>query len=115
MPMQRELRFGVIFSGGTAVGMNATLEHLWRYCYRVGASLIGFGHGWEGLYKNDFVHIDKDYIHQIGLKSGGAPLGSCSKVNIFNINGKDYSKICHTTYLSLRLNGIFVLGGDNKA
>ena len=48
----------------------------------------------------------------IGLTPGGTFLGSCSKINVFNHNNKDYSEICFQTYKSRRLDGIFVLGGD---
>ena len=110
--MQKVKRFGVVFSGGTAAGMNATLEYLCRYCTQQGAELIGFKYGWKGLISNDTVKVDMDSTLGIGLEAGGTSLGSCSKINVFNHNGKDYSKICYETYKSLRLDGIFVLGGD---
>lgn len=105
-------RFGVIFSGGTAAGMNVTLEFLSRFCDAEGAALIGFKYGWTGLIKNDIINITMSSTLGIGLEAGGTYLGSCSKVNVFNHNGKDYSKICYETYKSCRLDGIFVLGGD---
>lgn len=112
--MQKLKRFGVIFSGGTAAGMNATLEYLCRYCSKEGSELIGFKYGWKGLISNNIVKVDMASTLGIGLESGGTYLGSCSKINVFNHNGKDYSKICYQTYKSLRLNGIFVLGGDGS-
>lgn len=107
-----KLRFGVIFSGGTAAGMDATLEYLCRYCYKEGAELIGFRYGWKGLIENDIVAVNMASTLGIGLYSGGTSLGSCSKINVFKHNDKDYSEICYQTYKSRRLDGIFVLGGD---
>lgn len=108
----RRPRFGVIFSGGTAAGMNATLEYLARYALQSDAELIGFKHGWIGLIENDIKPINTDLTRGIGLTSGGTFLGSCNKINVFNHEGKDFSKICHENYCSRRLDGIFVLGGD---
>jgi len=113
--MQKEKRFGVIFSGGTAAGMNATLEYLCMYASQEGAELIGFKHGWKGLIQNDIKKVDTNSTRGIGFEPGGTHLGSCSKINVFNHEGKDYSTICHQTYKSLRLDGIFVLGGDGTS
>ena len=107
-------RFGVIFSGGTAAGMNATLEYLCRYASKEGAELIGFCYGWEGLIENNIKSVDIDSTLGIGLNPGGTYLGSCSKINVFNHNGKEYSEICYQTYKSRRLDAIFVLGGDGS-
>lgn len=108
----RTKRFGVLNSGGTAAGMNATLEYLCRYCSQAGAELIGFKHGWKGLIENNIVPIDIASTRGIGLRSGGTFLGSCSKINVFNHNAQDYSEACYQVYRSRRLDGIFVLGGD---
>lgn len=105
-------RFGVIFSGGTAAGMDATLEYLCRYCFKEGSELIGFKYGWKGLIENNIVNISMSSTLGIGLEAGGTYLGSCSKINVFNHKGNDYSEICYQTYKSRRLDGIFVLGGD---
>ena len=105
-------RFGVIFSGGTAAGMNATLEYLCRYARAEGAKLIGFKYGWTGLIRNDTIDVTMRTTRGIAFEVGGTSLGSCSKVNVFNHEGNDYSEVCYQTYNSLRLDGIFVLGGD---
>lgn len=110
--MGKQKRFAVIFSGGTAAGMNATLEYLCRYSDAEEAELIGFKYGWKGLIENNIVKLTMESTLGIGLNSGGTHLGSCSKINVFNHKGKDYSKICHETYKSRRLDAIFVLGGD---
>ena len=110
--MEKTKRFGVIFSGGTAAGMNATLEFLCRFSRKEGAKLIGFKYGWSGLIQNDTVEVTMRTTRGIALTAGGTFLGSCSKVNVFNHDGQDYSEICYQTYNALRLDGIFVLGGD---
>lgn len=110
--MDKQKRFGVIFSGGTSAGMNATLEYLCRYSNREGAKLIGFRYGWLGLIQNDTVNVTIENTRGIAFHSGGDFLGSCSKVNVFNHKGKDYSEVCYQTYKALRLDGIYVLGGD---
>lgn len=110
--MKKQKRFGVIFSGGTAAGMNATLEYLCRFARKDGAKLIGFKYGWTGLIKNDTVDVTMRTTRGIGLTAGGTFLGSCSKVNVFNHNDNDFSEVCYQTYNALRLDGIFVLGGD---
>ena len=110
--MNDQKRFGVIFSGGTAAGMNATLEYLCRYARKEGAKLIGFKYGWTGLIRNDTVEVTMKTTRGIAFEVGGTSLGSCSKVNVFNHDGNDYSEVCYQTYNSLRLDGIFVLGGD---
>lgn len=110
--MEKQKRLGVIFSGGTAAGMNATLEYLCRYARKYGAKLIGFKYGWSGLIQNDTVEVTMRTSRGIALTAGGTFLGSCSKVNVFNHKGIDYSEICYQTYNALRLDGIFVLGGD---
>lgn len=112
MAIAKRKRFGVIFSGGTAAAMNATLEYLCRYSDAEEAELIGFKRGWIGLIRSDTIRLTMKSTLGIGLKPGGTHLGSCSKVNVFNHKGKDYSKICHETYRALRLDAIFVLGGD---
>lgn len=111
--MQKVKRFGVIFSGGTAAGMNATLEYLCQYCTQQGAELIGFRYGWKGLITKNNVKVDIASTLGISLESDETYLGSCSKINVFEHNDKDYSKICYQTYKYFRLNGIFVLGGDD--
>lgn len=110
--MNDQKRFGVIFSGSTAAGMNATLEYLCRYARKEGAKLIGFKYGWTGLIRNDTVEVTMKTTRGIAFEVGGTSLGSCSKVNVFNHEDKDYSEVCYQTYNSLRLDGIFVLGGD---
>lgn len=108
-------RFGVINSGGTAAGMDATLEFICRYASLFGADIIGFKYGWTGLIQNDTVRVTLENTRGIGLTAGGTFLGSCSKVNVFDHNGQDYSEICYQTYNSQRLDGIFVLGGDGTS
>lgn len=110
--MKKQKRFGVLFSGGTAAGMNATLEHLCRFSRKEGAKLIGFKHGWLGLIRNDTIEVTMKTTRGIAFVAGGTALGACSKVNVFNHEGKNFSDVCHETYNSLRLDGIFVLGGD---
>lgn len=105
-------RFGVIFSGGTAAGMNATLEYLCRYANMEGAQLIGFRHGWKGLIESNVIECSLESTLGVGLTSGGMYLGSCSKVNVFDHENKDYSQNCYETYKARQLDGIFVLGGD---
>lgn len=82
-------RFGVIFSGGTAAGMNATLEYLCRYSNLYGAEIIGFRYGWLGLIQNDTVETTLKTTRGISFTSGGTFLGSCSKVNVFDHNCKE--------------------------
>ena len=105
-------RVGVIFSGGTAAGMNATLEYLCRYANMEGAQLIGFRHGWKGLIESNVIECSLESTLGVGLTSGGMYLGSCSKVNVFDHENKDYSQNCYETYKARQLDGIFVLGGD---
>ena len=107
-------RFGVIFSGGTAAGMNATLEYLCRYSYLAGAELIGFKYGWKGLIENNVINITLTSTLGIGLEAGGTYLGACSKVNVFNHEGNNYSELCYKNYKARRLDAIFVLGGDGS-
>ena len=79
--MNDQKRFGVIFSGGTAAGMNATLEYLCRYARKEGAKLIGFKYGWTGLIRNDTVEVTMKTTRGIAFEVGGTSLVSCSKVN----------------------------------
>ena len=107
-------RFGVMFSGGTSASMHAIAEYLARHCTIQGAELFGFKQGWLGLIRSEYVPLTIESTRGIGLRPGGALLGSCTKVNVFNHEGHDYSQICCETYRALRLDAIFVLGGDGS-
>lgn len=116
-------RFGIMNSGGAAAGMNATAKAVFDNLNGKDAELIGFKHGWKGLIHNDAMILTKDDFAKDGNISGGHILGSCTKTNVFEYvcpemgfeESTDCSEICHQTYLSRRLDGIFVLGGDGTS
>lgn len=106
-------RVGVLLSGGVAAGMNALLEELVNLLDRKDTEIVAFLHGWSGLVNNEHILLTPSSIEYISNIGGGA-IGSCTKVNVFDYQGRDCSKDCEKNYNELKLDTIFVLGGDGS-
>ncbi|GAB4317911.1 MAG: 6-phosphofructokinase [Candidatus Sumerlaeia bacterium] len=62
---------GVLTAGGDCPGLNAVLRAIVLSGRREGYRVLGFRHGWEGLYRNgDFTEFDEEDLEELSVSAG---------------------------------------------
>ncbi|MCL2499210.1 MAG: ATP-dependent 6-phosphofructokinase [Defluviitaleaceae bacterium] len=117
--MQKK-RIAILTGGGDAPGLNAVIYSFVRACLNtMDCELIGYRFGYRGLYKNDYIPLDRHTTSGI-LHKGGTILYNSNKDNLFNYtveeNGvkmqKDVSDIAVENMKKEGVDVLVVLGGD---
>jgi len=76
-------KIAVLTGGNDAPGLNAVIYSLVRVCVPLGHELIGYRHGYRGLYNDDYVPLTPANTTGI-LHKGGTILHSSNLDNLFN-------------------------------
>ncbi|MDR0273653.1 MAG: 6-phosphofructokinase, partial [Clostridiales bacterium] len=77
-------KIAILTGGGDAPGLNAVIYTMVRACTNMmDCELIGYKFGYRGLYKNDFMTLDRNSTTGI-LRRGGSILYNSNKDNLFN-------------------------------
>jgi 6-phosphofructokinase 1 len=113
-------KIAILTGGGDAPGLNAVIYSLVRACLNtMDCELIGYKFGYRGLYKNDYVPLDR-YTTSGILHKGGTILFNSNKDNLFDYtvveNGvsikKDVSGVGVENMKKEGVDVLVVLGGD---
>ncbi len=121
--MKKEIkRIGVLTSGGDCCGLNAVIEAVVKAANSKGIEVVGFRMGYDGLYKNDYIVLDRENVRSIG-PMGGSILGNSNKTNIFHHlkydeKGEPYyqddSLIAVNNLNNDRVDALVIVGGDGS-
>lgn len=115
-------KIGILTAGGDCPGLNPVIRAVVRTAIlKYGIEVVGFKHGYRGLYKNDVVPLTLDSISGI-LPVGGTMLFSSNKDNLFDYaveeNGKIVQKdVSDVGVQNIKKNGIdamIIVGGDGS-
>ena len=119
--MQREIKkIGILTAGGDCPGLNPVIRSVVRTAVlKYGLEVVGFNHGYKGLYHNDVTELTLDSVSGI-LPIGGTMLYSSNKDNLFDYtveeNGKTVQKdVSDVGVENMKKNGIdamVIIGGD---
>ena len=119
--MNQEIKkIGIMTAGGDCPGLNPVIRSVVRTAImKYGLEVVGFNHGYKGLYHNDVVPLTLDSISGI-LPIGGTMLYSSNKDNLFDYtveeNGKMVKKdVSDVGVENMKINGIdakVIIGGD---
>ncbi|MGP0566188.1 MULTISPECIES: 6-phosphofructokinase [unclassified Nitrospina] len=120
MPIQR---IGILTGGGDCSGLNAVIRALTLSAIRNhNLSVIGIEKGFEGLVFNHSQELTLRSVRDI-LPQGGTILGTSNKGDPFafkelhkdgSITTHDYSSRAVKTFRDLKLDCLFVIGGDGS-
>lgn len=119
--MNQEIKkIGIMTAGGDCPGLNPVIRSVVRTAIlKYGLEVVGFNHGYKGLYHNDVVPLTLDSISGI-LPIGGTMLYSSNKDNLFDYtvaeNGEMVKKdVSDVGVENMKKNGIdamIIIGGD---
>lgn len=113
-------KIGVMTGGGDCPGLNPVIRAVVRTAIlKYGLEVVGFKHGYNGLYHNNVIPLDLDSVSGI-LPIGGTILNSSNKDNLFQYpfeeNGKIvYRDVSDVGVENIKKNGIdamVIIGGD---
>ncbi len=115
------MKIGLLTGGGDAPGLNAVIYAFTKACLNKfkDCEIIGYKFGYRGLYKNEYMQLDRETTKGI-LHKGGTILYSSNKDNLFDYtveeNGaivkKDVSDIAVQNMQKEGVDVLVVLGGD---
>jgi 6-phosphofructokinase 1 len=118
---QKIKRIGVITGGGDCSGLNAVLRGVVLTAInKYDCEVYGFKRGYSGLFKNDYMKLDEQSVHDI-FKLGGTILKNSNKDNLFNYSYRDFDGDLHFRDVSdvaidniknLRIDALVIIGGD---
>ena len=113
-------KIGIMTGGGDCPGLNPVIRAAVRTAIlKYGLEVVGFMHGYNGLYHNNVIPLDLDAVSGI-LPIGGTILNSSNKDNLFAYpfeeNGKTiYRDVSDIGVENIKKNGIdamIIIGGD---
>ncbi|MCL2387621.1 MAG: 6-phosphofructokinase [Defluviitaleaceae bacterium] len=107
---EKELRIGLLTSGGDAPGMNAVIRAVVRTAAHLGMRVYGIKTGYDGLFKGDIDEMTPDDVSGI-IHRGGTILRTARCPEMMTEEGQaKAAEICKV----LRLDAVVVIGGDGS-
>ncbi|MCL2373115.1 MAG: 6-phosphofructokinase [Defluviitaleaceae bacterium] len=107
---QKDLRIGILTSGGDAPGMNAVIRAVVRAATHFGIRVYGIKTGYDGLFKGDIEEMTPADVSDI-IYRGGTILKTARCPEMVTEEGQaraaEVAKV-------LRLDGLIVAGGDGS-
>lgn len=101
---------GILTSGGDAPGMNAAIRALVLTASQYGLSVIGFKHGFNGIFQREYLALNTEDVRQIG-HLGGTILKSARCKALPQPGGPaQAAEILH----ELGIDALLVIGGDGS-
>ncbi|MFC3120089.1 ATP-dependent 6-phosphofructokinase [Agaribacter flavus] len=103
-------KIAVLTSGGDAPGMNACIRAVSLAAIGAGAEVIGYKYGYNGLLKQEYIHLDPYAVRNL-LQRGGTVLHSarCEK-----FKQTDQLHIAAQHLNDAGVDGLVVVGGDGS-
>ncbi|MCC8064023.1 MAG: 6-phosphofructokinase [Clostridiales bacterium] len=113
-------RVGLLTSGGDCQALNATMRGISKALYNMygdEVEIVGFLDGYKGLIYEDYIKLSPADFSGI-LTKGGTILGTSRQpfkdMRTPDANGLDKVEAMKTTYRRLRLDCLYVLGGNGS-
>ncbi|MCL1843250.1 MAG: 6-phosphofructokinase [Defluviitaleaceae bacterium] len=107
---EKELRIGLLTSGGDAPGMNAVIRAVVRTAAFHNIRVYGIKTGFEGLFKGDIDELTPDDVSGI-IHRGGTILRTARCAEMMSKEGQSRAaEVCKV----MRLDAVIVLGGDGS-
>lgn len=113
-------RVGMLTSGGDCQALNATMRGIAKALYNMygdGVEIVGFLDGYKGLMHEEYIKLSPLDFSGI-LTKGGTILGTSRQpfklMREPDENGLDKVESMKTTYRRLRLDCLYVLGGNGS-
>lgn len=114
-------KIGILTGGGDCSGLNAVIAGITKSAItKYGLEVVGYMHGYAGLYKNDSITLDLERVSGIA-HTGGTILKTSNKDNLFNhatrqedgtIVYKDVSDVAVKNMQETGVDALIVIGGD---
>ena len=113
-------RIGILTAGGDCPGLNAVVRAVSKNALLHGIEVLGFKNGFDGLVRNEFIHITNETVSGI-LTLGGTILGSSNIANPFNYTlapfgtpekPRDMSTVVLHNMKENRVDALITIGGD---
>lgn len=115
----RTMRVGMLTSGGDCQALNATMRGIAKALYNLyeDIEIFGFFDGYKGLIYAEYKKMEKQDFSGI-IKRGGTILGTSRQpfklMNVPDERGLNKVEAMIHTYKKLRLDCLFVLGGNGS-
>ncbi|MCL1884159.1 MAG: 6-phosphofructokinase [Defluviitaleaceae bacterium] len=107
---EKQMRIGILTSGGDAPGMNAVIRAVVRTGLHYNMRVYGIKTGYEGLFKGDIEEMSADDVSGI-IHHGGTILRTARCSEMMTEEGQARAaEICKV----MRLDAIIVIGGDGS-
>lgn len=103
-------KIGVLTSGGDAPGMNAAIRAVVMTAAAQGIEVIGFKHGFNGIFDREFQCLVPKDVHHI-IQQGGTLLKSARCQQLLQAAGP---KLAGTELNALGIDALIVIGGDGS-
>lgn len=113
-------KIGILTAGGDCPGLNAVVRAASKNALARGIEVLGFKNGFDGLVRNEFIHITPQTVSGI-LTLGGTILGSSNIANPFKYtlppfgtpeNPRDLSSVAMHNFKENQLDALITIGGD---
>ncbi|WP_428074568.1 6-phosphofructokinase [Candidatus Avelusimicrobium luingense] len=113
-------RIGILTAGGDCPGLNAVVRAVSKNALSHGIEVLGFKNGFDGLVRNEFIHITNENVSGI-LTLGGTILGSSNIANPFNYTlapfgtpekPRNMSSVVLHNFKENRVDALITIGGD---
>lgn len=103
-------KIALLTSGGDAPGMNAAIRAVVLSAAAAGVSVIGFSHGFNGIYAKDYQLLDKQRVLHI-IQQGGTVLKSARCQQLQQQGGPERAA---EILQQLDIDALLVIGGDGS-
>ena len=107
---QQVYKIGVLTSGGDAPGMNAAIRAVVMTAAANGISVIGFKHGFNGIFNSEYQQLHSSDVQHI-IQQGGTLLKSARCQQLTQPKGSEQAGEALNT---LGLDALIVIGGDGS-
>ncbi len=113
-------KIGILTAGGDCPGLNAVVRAVSKNALSHGIEVLGFKNGFDGLVRNEFIHITPQTVSGI-LTLGGTILGSSNIANPFKYtlppfgtpeNPRNMSSVALHNFKENGLDALITIGGD---
>ena len=101
-------KIAVFTSGGDSPGMNACIRSVVRTASYHNLEVMGIMHGYEGLIRNEFIHLGPKYVANI-IQRGGTILKTSRSEKFLTLEGRQKA-LEHLT--KHEIEGVVAIGGD---
>lgn len=104
------MNIGVLTSGGDSPGMNSVIRAVARQGFALGARVVGFRHGLDGIFKSEYVELTPRGVGGI-LDQGGTFLGTGRSSRFREEDGPESAL---DQLAAADVDSLVVIGGDGS-